>query len=379
LFCGLSTTSAHEIPKGAVPLQLSQDCASCHPQIFKEWQESFHAKSSVHKDAAHKAMHQAFVKTMQAKAQPSNYHCGNCHTPMADNLEDLISGKAEPNSANPTETEGVGCAFCHRIEQVNEVEQLNQYTLNKDGTYYTSRAANGKAPHKTARLPLFADGEVCMGCHSRYVNHKSTAMCALTECGEGKPNCITCHMEQVAGAPAAGSTATTHRSHRMMGGHDIEMLRKAATLDAEITVEGGEKVLHVQVKNIIDHTFPSTNPMRMVVVKIVAKDKAGQVLWENFREEPLREDEQAVFFKAFTAEGKVGVPYWEAEAVAFDTRLKAGESRTLSYSLDNPAISTVDVTLLYMLFPPKAIDAFAIPKDGVNEKKYPVAKKTLTL
>jgi len=379
LLCGLSAAYANELPEGAASFQQSQECASCHPQIFKEWQESFHAKSSTHKDAAHKAMHRAYVKAMKAQGKPGDYHCGNCHTPMADNLADLMSGKAEPDSTNPTETEGIGCAFCHRIEQVVEKERFNQYKLNKDGAYHTSRPASAKAPHKTAQSPLFADGEVCMGCHSRYVNHKSMSICALTECGAGKANCITCHMEEVKGAPAAGSTAATHRSHRLMGGHDIEVLKKAATLDAEITADGEKKVLNVEVKNIIEHSFPSTNPMRMVVVKIVARDKADQVIWENFKKNPLKEDKQAVFFKAFKAGDKVGVPYWEADGIAFDTRLKAGKSRTLSYPLDNPAISTVDVTLIYMLFPPKAIEAFGIPKDGVNEKKYPVAKKTLTL
>ncbi|MCI5142282.1 MAG: hypothetical protein D3909_11310, partial [Candidatus Electrothrix sp. ATG1] len=76
---------------------------------------------------------------------------------------------------------------------------------------------------------------------------------------------------------------------------------------------------------------------------------------------------------------KIGVPSWGADGVAFDTRLKAGETRQLTYPLENPAISQVDVMLIYRLFPPKAIKGFGIPEDGVNEKAYPVAKKSLTL
>ena len=101
-------------------------------------------------------------------------------------------------------------------------------------------------------------------------------------------------------------------------------------------------------------------------------------MWENFKESPL-EDKQALFFKAFKAGEETGVPSWAAEDIAFDTRLNAGETRTIVYPLENPAITQVDVMLIYRLFPPKAIKAFGIPEVGVNEKAYPVAKKSLTL
>ena len=45
--------------------------------------------------------------------------------------------------------------------------------------------------------------------------------------------------------------------------------------------------------------------------------------------------------------------------VAFDARLKAGE------------------TLTYRLFPPAVFESFSIPKDGVNDKVYPIFKKAL--
>jgi hypothetical protein len=118
--------------------------------------------------------------------------------------------------------------------------------------------------------------------------------------------------------------------------------------------------------------------MRIAFVKAIAKDKDGNTVWENFKESPL-EDKQALFFKAFKAGEKKGVPSWAADGIAFDTRLPAGETRKMTYSLENPAITQVDVMLIYRLFPPKAIKAFAIPEDGVNEKIYPIAKKSLTL
>ena len=376
VFCCSTAGYSHELPDGAVPLARSEECASCHPAIYKEWQESFHARSSALEDLAHGAVHQAFVKAMEKKGQKGNYHCANCHAPMADNIKDLMTGAAELDSKNWTHTEGTGCTFCHRIESIIEKKRFNQYKLNQDGSFHTSRPVKKGLPHQTRQSDLFAEGKICMGCHSHKLNGKDVAICLMKD--EAKGNCLECHMPLVEGRSTVGSDGKTHRSHKMAGGHDIEMLKKAATLDAQISSEGQEPGLVVTVKNMIKHTFPSTNPMRIAFVKVVARDKDGNKVWENFKESPL-EDKQALFFKAFKAGKKVGVPSWAAEGLAFDPRLKAGETRTITYPLADPAITQVDVMLLYRLFPPKALKGFGIPEDGVNEKIYPVARKSLTL
>ncbi|MCP4702295.1 MAG: hypothetical protein GY862_36365 [Gammaproteobacteria bacterium] len=114
----------------------------------------------------------------------------------------------------------------------------------------------------------------------------------------------------------------------------------------------------------------------MAFVKVSAKNGAGDVVWENFTKSPM-EDKSALFFKAFKAGDKVGVPPWAAEDVAFDLRLKAGETRTITYPIESDDITAIDVNLVYLLFPSVAIQNFGIPKDGVNDKLYPVAKKTV--
>ena len=375
-FCSLAPVQAHELPEGAVPLARSEECASCHPVIYKEWRESFHAKSSALADPAHGAVHQSFLKAMEKKGKKGNYHCANCHAPMADNIKALMTGAAELDSSNWTHSEGTGCTFCHRIEAVVEKEMFNQYRLNTDGTRQTGRPAKEGLPHKTGQSDLFVEGKVCMGCHSHKLNGKKVPVCLMKD--EERGNCLECHMPVVEGRATVGTKRTSHRSHIMPGGHYPEMLKKAATLDAEVITEGKERRLEVTVTNIISHTFPSTNPIRIAFIKAVAKDKDGNTVWENFKESPL-EDKQGFFFKAFKAGEKKGVPTWAADGIAFDTRLKAGETRKLFYPLEDPTITQVDVMLLYRLFPAKAIKDFGIPEDGVNEKAYPVAKKSLTL
>ncbi|QWR76158.1 multiheme c-type cytochrome [Candidatus Magnetomonas plexicatena] len=363
---------AHEIPEGAEPFMSSQKCSACHPAIFKEWSNSMHGKSSVHKDGAHAAMYNSFLSDMQKDKIDAGYNCATCHMPMADNITDITSGKQKPDDKNLLEQDGVGCTFCHRIENTMLGKDRNTCVINKDGSFLVNKPGD-KAPHKTASNPMFSNGELCLGCHGFLVNPKNVTICAMKE--EGTGNCLSCHMQKTAGEPALMSKTAEHTSHAISGGHDEEMLKKAVTLD----IKSDGKNLHVKVKNIAGHAFPSTMPMRIAFVKVTFRDSAGKALWTNIKENPLADDKQSVFAKAFKAGDKTGVPAWKAESVAFDTRLKAAEERHLTYPITGGDVKTADVYVMYRLFPSSAIDKYNISKEGLNDKSIIVVKKELTL
>ncbi len=330
-----------------------------------------HSKSSLFQDNAHMAVYKTFSKAMEKKGEAHPYYCANCHTPMAKNLESLISGKAEPNKNEWQQVEGVGCALCHRIEGIVEGERFNTNKINRDGTIYVSTPSN-RVAHKILESKIFATGEVCNGCHSHLKNPKGVSICVMKE--EGGGNCLTCHMEKVDGPPSEHSKKKTHISHLMAGGHDMNMLRRAVDINTEFSTD--KRQLIVEVRNNITHTFPSTNPMRIAFLKIQAFGKDGNMIWSNFVKTPM-EDKRSLFFKAFKAGDKIGVPAWEAEGVAFDTRLKGGEERRVTYDLPSEDIKKITVALIYRLFPPKAIKIMGIPRDGINDKNYIVLKKEL--
>ncbi len=366
---------AHQIPDGAEKLTKSEDCAGCHAAIYSEWKASMHANSSPFKDNAHNAVRLKFASSMQQAGITPSYHCGNCHTPMADNLPDLMSGKSQPDSNNWTLNEGTGCTFCHRIEAVISGKEFNQYLLNKDGSF-NSPNPSGKAPHKTTKSALFANGEVCMGCHSHMLNDKGAPICVMNE--EGTSNCITCHMTKIDGSPVAGSSKKTHFSHALPGGHDIEMLSKSVSLDIHVDTTAMANNVTVTLKNISGHTFPSTMPMRIAFLKLTAEDANGKVVWSNTKESPM-EDMQSLLVKTFKAGEEKGVPPWKAETVAMDTRLKKGEERTLTYAVPAENIKTISASLVYRLFAPAAMKMMEIPADGKNDKNYIVITKKMAL
>ncbi|NOY54086.1 MAG: hypothetical protein GXP58_10800, partial [Deltaproteobacteria bacterium] len=365
---------AHAIPQGAVSFTPSRSCKGCHPAIFEEWNSSIHARSSLHKDPAHRAVYRKFIAARKKAGKPGNYHCGSCHTPMAKNLKALMSGKAQPDPSARMEREGVGCTFCHRIEAIIHRKNFNRYRISRERTFAVS-SPSGKAPHKTRGSALFAKGRLCMGCHSHMVNPKGTPICVMKT--EGAGNCLSCHMEKKEGAPAVGSAKKTHRSHFIMGGHDPEMLKKSVNLSGRITTANGKKELKITLANRTPHSFPATNPMRMAFLRITARNARDEMIWSNFSKGPM-EDKQGVFLKAFAAGTQVGVPAWKADRIAFDKRLKAGEKRHLTYRL--PAeTEKVTLTLFYRLFTPKAIRKLAIPAVGLNGVAVPIRKLELHL
>ncbi|KJU84593.1 hypothetical protein MBAV_003214 [Candidatus Magnetobacterium bavaricum] len=372
---------AHEIPDGAVDFEKSEQCATCHQLIYNEWKQSFHSMASLHKDKAHEAAYKNYAAFMKKNEKSAGYPCGNCHTPMADNLKDLISGKAIPDSDKWKETDGVGCSFCHRVEAAIFDGGQNFYRLNKDGAV-TIGTISAMTPHSTTVSKAFLKNDICTGCHRNMAVSAQEPGCVMgnmqmtgaAEIVEGRQTCMQCHMGAVDGASSTESKKSSHASHLMMGGHDTKVLAKAVKLDARVDANN----LIVDIQSNIPHNFPSTNPMRMAFLKVTAKDEGGNVLWSNFKESPM-EDKKGLFMMAFKKGEQVGVPAWVADNIAFDKRITGKEKRSIEYKLPSDGIKSVTVELYYRFFAPAAIKNLEIPQDGVNEKNHLVLTKEIRL
>ncbi len=103
----------------------SKSCKECHEDIYYEHSKTMHHKSSIFKDEIHKK-----IKDMTT---PDEYSCALCHTPAAENLRDLITGKEQPNPKNKEQTDGVSCFYCHQITKVMELKHKNINFYNYKG------------------------------------------------------------------------------------------------------------------------------------------------------------------------------------------------------------------------------------------------------
>lgn len=363
-----ASAHAHQKPEGFSGFEDPSECGGCHDAIYREWEASMHANSSKFADPVHSAVHEAFAAAMKSSGRKPNYHCASCHMPTADNMAALASGDAEPVPPHPANSGGVTCSFCHKVDGLVEGEAFHTYRLTD---VLKGPDASMAAPHGLERSEFASSYLMCLGCHGKKVAENGVVICSMDE--EGLSDCLTCHMARVDGPPSAGSAKTTHAFHGMHGGHDEDMLKKGATLS--MSVEAGRLVVGVYNPN--PHYFPSTNPMRVAYVKVEVFGADGGVIFSNFYKDPS-EQPDAMFMKVFRSGDKVGVPTWEADGVAVDTRLASKEERVLVYGLPDRAVRA-RARLYYRLMPGPAIEKFRIPADGVVEVPKLVSEAELVL
>ncbi len=273
----------------------NHSCKECHENIYNEYQQSYHAKSYFTDE-----LHQKVADAVSTK----RYACARCHMPMANNLKDLISGKARPDKNNKTHTDAISCFFCHTIAYVKKSHRFN---IN-----IKSRQADGYKPtlygrlvdpdendkHSSVNNPIYGK-HVCSGCHSHKLNENNVTIFAAMQPNQDSIACIKCHMPEVeGGAEKMDKRARGHHaSHRFLGIHD-KAFRKTG-VDINISVSG--ESLEVTLHNKMAHPL-IIQPARVKFIKAQIK-RSGKIIWQNYREKP-EEDRQGYFGYSFQKEGK---------------------------------------------------------------------------
>jgi len=301
----------------------NKSCKECHENIYNEFEESMHSKSYFTDELHRKVANAASTK---------KYECAVCHMPMADNLQDLVTGKARPDKNNKTHTDGVSCYFCHTIAYVKKAHKFNINTKARQAKNYKptlyGRLTNPdhSDKHSSATNPIYGK-MVCMGCHSHKLNDNNVTIFKAMDSNQDSLECIKCHMPEVeGGAEKMDKKARGHHaSHKFLGIHDAEFRKTGVDINA--TIEGKE--LKVTLINKMPHPL-IIQPARAKFLKIVVK-RGSKTIWQNYKKEPS-EDKKAYFAYSFKRDGKkIIVPSTATEGSVYN--LNAKESKTLTYTL----------------------------------------------
>ena len=175
-----------EIPEGLVGIKAS-DCGVCHQAHYEEW------KLSTHAHAWTDAQFQAEI------AKPSSpYLCINCHIPLQNQQEYIVSGlkkgdvykpvkEKNPHFDKAFQMEGISCASCHV----------------RDGKIIGSIGSE-LAPHPVKKDPIFLNETLCISCHNATAVVTAELVCTFETGDEwkagkyaGEKNCISCHMDTI--------------------------------------------------------------------------------------------------------------------------------------------------------------------------------------
>ena len=229
----------------------SQQCGSCHTDIYEQW------LSSTHRQAASDP---AYVKNInlleQNRGITATRYCEGCHAPVA-----LLTGQLTPGGKHggvpdtPAHLEGVGCMGCHGIDQVIHLNGTASYRFNPKEHYLFDSGSSlaeqkirnflirlNPEPHKKAMGPeLMQDPKLCASCHEQFMDKSMnnwgwvkmqseyTHWLASPFSGQNEKNfqsdevmtCQTCHFPLVAGNdPSADNNGMIH-SHRSLGANTV--------------------------------------------------------------------------------------------------------------------------------------------------------------
>ena len=339
----------------------SKECQKCHTQIYDEFYGSMHANATVDKDVIHKAVWNKQV-TMTKTQQ---YSCGKCHTPAADNLDKMLKEgeKALPDAANATHQEAISCAYCHRIEKIEEHKQSNTNIISKTPKeYYGAGRSSLDSPYhkiKTDENSNFKNGNICVGCHSHNVNKAGLNLCSTNVNSEmNEANCVSCHMPKVEGSFSSIIETKTHAFHGFAGAHkNSDMLKKYVDISIIRNIDN----FIVNVDNRSSHAL-LLHPARMAVLKISV-----------IRDAKTTELEKEVFVRVIGKDGEPAMP-WMADSVIKDTMIQANEKRAVKREFKLQKGDKVDVVLGWFLVNPKALESLELQNEKVATE-FKVFKK----
>jgi hypothetical protein len=323
----------------------SSKCKRCHERVFEEWETSPLSRS-IH-SPAFRASLDAFLASPAGKDKAL---CFRCHAPHVREFPDHAQLFIDQAKAGEPSLDGVACAQCHLIKQVDRTKQPPEpkYELGSKTLYGPYKDFVQNLAHQSMELGLFQKSDLCLNCHQSVPSaaslgktndllgnwDQSNAMKAGKECQ-------TCHMPEQIGESANGEKKRKVANHTFPG--RIGKLRQeAAKLDIQTKIEGEKTTVTVKVQSLVPHNLPTTHPAWATVV--LDLDIKGKNLRTVF-------SEKRVYGRVYQdAKGQKTSFDFEAVKVLEDTVLKPEETRVETFTFPTPKDTKtfdVEVTLNY--------------------------------
>ncbi|MCE9574373.1 MAG: hypothetical protein K8W52_14595 [Deltaproteobacteria bacterium] len=285
-------------------VRTSVRCAECHGKMADEWRGSRHAGSA--------------SSPLYLQLAHGDEACASCHAPLAALLgPDDLAGK-----------EGVTCDVCHTISKVDLAAQPRFTLAAWDMVKYGPLCdAKDHYFHRMGCSTVHALAELCGACHQRVLATASGEVPLYTTYDEWKQSaypaegwvCQDCHMPGVR-APAAEGEPPREGvpDHGFFGGGDLR--KDAAKLELSSHALDGGRVFEAAITNYAGHDMPSGFPGKRVVLRVIARDRAGKEVARH---------EQA-FGRRLVDDHNQPTAYAGAVRVASDDRLKPKERRAIT-------------------------------------------------
>ncbi len=261
-----------EVPEGLKSLS-SKECGSCHTDHYEEWKTSTHAMAW--KDVQFQA---------EIAKESSPYMCINCHIPLQNQQEYIVTGLEEGDIYKPIkhknakfdadlQQEGINCASCHV----------------RNGAIISMTVSNN-APHKSVQDQNHLSEQLCISCHNAVAVVTPELVCTFETGDEWKAgpyfetkNCKNCHMPSINRPMADGSPVTNTRMHYFMGSgipkHDTLVVERLDGLEfnfesitSQYNSNDSINLLATVTNKFAGHRVPTGDPERFIKVDFAIID-----------------------------------------------------------------------------------------------------------
>ena len=213
-------------------------CKSCHPAIWREWENSMHANAWVDE----------IYQEIASQIKDRKTKCDQCHAPQPI----LITGIGEmPKLRNKQREAGVSCLVCH---------------LDAEGAMHGPQASAETYFHANVTNPIYtAPTTLCGTCHGQPTvpEHDQVSSFLESKFAEGDKSCATCHMPVVNRLQSTASYESIKgRKHTWRGSRSVAQLRRAAALQLEIAPEK----VNVKLQSKTGHILPG-GTLRTIILE----------------------------------------------------------------------------------------------------------------
>lgn len=320
----------------------SEQCGSCHRDIFAAWKKSAHARA---------VEDPLFVDAMRelSAVQGDVRVCLQCHAPTVEVTKDYALEKK-------ISWEGVTCDYCHSISALG-TNPASRPVVRPGATKFGPIRDATSGEHETAFREYFASSDLCASCHeyttpaglhllTTYSDWKASSWAA-----QGK-SCQSCHMSEVDADVVDPKVQRVPKVpvnlHAMPGGHTIDQLNQALSVKARVRRTGANLSMDVDVTNSgAGHTVPTGSAARQIVLEIRVDGSSGKSLTSTRTYERLLTD-------------AAGAPLYRdveffsrAAKVKSDTRIPAGKTRSehFDFEIGPGGMANVKLRLVYRSVP----------------------------
>ena len=376
LYHGLAMAQKAEVPATADWVEeiekifiRSEDCKQCHDRHYEEWkgvrEQTPDLKTFGRVDAA--LLHGTSLESpvfrtvlgIWLQTDPTadeRRRCLACHVPSTTVFPQHVGKIVAQVLSGTPQVEGIGCASCHLIKQVEQTPDSPPSFKIEPGKMIYGPYANPEENlvHPATQSELFRGANFCASCHFDKVKDVTQKDLA-GEILQGTI-CQDCHMEPSTGSSTSKRGAMTRAigRHWFRGVVVSGTMLKNRNLQAEwmprVDLEATKSASAVEGTALVrigslPHSFPDGDPvLKQFYLVLTAKDAQGKVLQEETKQFGLSYEK--------ILRGPIPDPF-----------IKGGHTRKVPFSLAIPAGSTaasIEAVLNYALIP--------TPEPGLKEK-----------